>query len=341
MGRRLRRGLGLTVAALAAGAAARAVLRRRTAMAGVAPDLRTPLLYVPMSVRSDRALRLMRRIPARPAQVADGVEVAERTAPARGEYPAARIYVYEPPVRPGPSGALLWIHGGGFVMGDPVSYHDIASRIAAELDILVVSVDYRLAPDHAFPAGLEDCYTALEWIHRNATDLGVDPARVAIGGDSAGGGLAACLAQLAHDRGELPVSFQLLVYPMLDDRTVVRADHGGTGGFVWTPASNRYGWTAYLGHEPGGAESRPYAAAARRADLSGLPPAWIGVGDLDLFHDEDVTYADRLAAAGVACDLVEVPGMYHGADGFFDGRAEVMTVFRQGMIAALRHGVSG
>jgi acetyl esterase/lipase len=235
---------------------------------------------------------------------------------------------------------MLWIHGGGFVSGDPKTYHDICSRIAKELDILVVSVDYRLAPEHPFPAGLDDCYAALEWIHRQAAGLGVDPGRVAIGGDSAGGGLAACLAQLAHDRGELPVGFQLLVYPMLDDRTVLRAEHGGTGGFVWTPASNRYGWTAYLGHAPGDAETRPYAAASRREDLSGLPPAWIGVGDLDLFHSEDLIYAERLKVAGVDCELVEIPGMYHGADSFFDGRAESMTLFRKSMLAALRRGVA-
>jgi acetyl esterase/lipase len=332
---RLRRGLMLGAAALAAGAAVRAVARRRAAIAPVAPDLRTPMLYVPMSLHSDRALRLMRRIPARPAPLAVGVELAERTTD--GGVP---VHVYEPPARNRPSGALLWIHGGGFVLGHPKTYHDVCSRFAAELGILVVSVDYRLAPEHPFPAGLDDCHEALEWIHTRAAELGVDPARVAIGGDSAGGGLAASLAQRAHDRGT-PVAFQLLVYPMLDDRTVVRADHAGTGGFVWTPASNRYGWTAYLGHEPGGDETRPYAAAARRTDLSGLPPAWIGVGDLDLFHAEDVDYAERLRAAGVPCELVEVPGMYHGADGFFDGRAESMTRFRRSMIDALDRGVRG
>jgi acetyl esterase/lipase len=341
MGRRLRRGLALTATALVAGTVARGVIRRRAVLQAVAPDLRTPLLYVPMSLRSDRVLRLMRRIPGRPGPVTEGVELREHTVAARGEHPETPVYVYEPPARVRPSGVLLWIHGGGFVLGHPSSYHPLCSRIAAELGLLVVSVDYRLAPEHPFPAGLEDCYTALEWIHRNAVDLGVDPARVAIGGDSAGGGLAACLAQLAHDRGELRVGFQLLVYPMLDDRTVLRTDHAGTGDFIWTPVSNRYGWTAYLGHEPREEEPRPYAVAARRPDLSGLPPAWIGVGDLDLFHSEDLVYAERLKVAGVPCELVEVPGMYHGADDFFDGRAESMTQFRRSMLAALRRGVAG
>ena len=243
--------------------------------------------------------------------------------------------MYDVPDRPRPSGALLWIHGGGFVLGHPAYYHDVCSRLVAELGIVVVSVDYRLAPENPFPAGLEDCYTALAWLHSSAAELGVDPARVAVGGDSAGAGLSAALAQLAHDRGEVPVRFQLLIYPMLDDRTVLRTDHVGTGTFVWSPTSNRFGWTCYLGHPPQAGPERPYAAAARRGDLGGLPPAWIGVGDIDLFHAEDVAYAGRLTAAGVPCELVVVPGMYHGADGLVSG-VPSMTAFRDGATEALR-----
>jgi acetyl esterase/lipase len=134
----------------------------------------------------------------------------------------------------------------------------------------------------------------------------------------------------------VPVRFQLLVYPMLDDRTVLRGDHTGTGAFGWTPSANRFGWTSYLAHEPRPEEPRPYAAAARRADLRCLPPAWIGVGALDLFHAEDLDYAERLSAAGVPCELVVVPGMYHGADGLLDGKATSMAGFRAQMIEALR-----
>jgi acetyl esterase/lipase len=195
----------------------------------------------------------------------------------------------------------------------------------------VVAVAYRLAPEHPFPAALDDCYAALHWLNDQADGLAVDRGRVAVGGSSAGGGLAACLAQLAHDLGGPAVCFQLLQYPMLDDRTTLRT---GLDAPVWSPRSNRYGWSAYLGHRVTEPEERPYAAAARRPDLTGLPPAWIGVGELDLFHDEDVAYAARLERAGVACQLHRVPGMYHGAD-YLVGDAPSMIDLRDRMVAAV------
>ena len=231
--------------------------------------------------------------------------------PAREGHPGTHVYVYDTPTRPRPTGVLLWIHGGGYVMGDPRGDHDVCSQHARDLGIVVVNVDYRLAPEHPFPAALEDCYAALRWVHENADELGIDPSRIAVGGGSAGGGLAAALAQLAHDRGEVPVCFQYLVYPMLDDRTTLVRKRPRT--LVWTPGANLFGWTSYLGHSPGLEESRPYAVPARREDLSGLPPAWIGVGDIDLFYEEDVAYAKRLQAAGVPCHLEVVPSYYHGA----------------------------
>ena len=155
-----------------------------------------------------------------------------------------------------------------------------------------------------------------------------------MGGDSAGGGLAAALCQLARDRGGPAVCFQLLNYPMLDDRTVLRTDHQGRGTFIWTPASNRFGWSAYLGHAPSPADAPDHAAPARTADLAGLPPAWIGVGDLDLFHDEDVDYATRLEAARVPCELHVERGMFHGADQFLM-KAPRMQAYRDRMVAAL------
>jgi acetyl esterase/lipase len=328
--------LGLaTVGALAA---ARSARRRHTALRAVVPDLRHPLLHLPLTL-SGPLLRLVRRMPARPGPLVDGVTLEERTVPALDGGPPLRVLVYDVPGRQRPSGALLWIHGGGFVVGEPGVDNRFCSRVARELGVVVVSVDYRLAPEHPFPAGLEDCWSALRWLHAAAGDLGVDPGRIAIGGASAGGGLAATLAQLAHDRAEVPVAFQLLVYPMLDDRTVLRADHAGTGTFVWSPGSNRFGWTAYLGHLPALEEPRPWAAAARRADLSGLPPAWIGVGDLDLFHAEDVEYARRLGAAGVACELHVEDGMYHGADAIFEARSAVARGFRDRAVAALASAV--
>jgi acetyl esterase/lipase len=266
--------------------------------------------------------------------VVAGVEVTERTTTGTDGDPDTRVVLYEPASRTRPSGALLWIHGGGLVMGRPEQANTWCSTLAAELGILVVSVDYRLAPEHPFPAGLTDCVTALRWLHDQADDLGVDPDRIAVGGDSAGGGLAAALCQRNRDEGGPPVCFQLLNYPMLDDRTVLRADHDGRGEFIWTPRSNRFGWSASLGGPPSAADLPAHAAPARTTDLTGLPPAWIGVGDLDLFHDEDVDYAERLLAAGVACELHVEPGMFHGADQIVL-KAPRMRAYRERMVTAL------
>jgi acetyl esterase/lipase len=328
------------MAAVGAGAlgASRYVTRRRALIAPVAPDLRHPLLYLPLSLRSRAVLRVIRSLPAPELPVAAGVAVEARACPgpAGADVP---LVLYERADRPRPSGALLWVHGGGMVLGTPAQGHPLCSRFAAELGILVVSVDYRLAPEDPFPAGLDDCHAALAWLHEQAAALGVDPDRIAVGGDSAGGGLAAALAQRARDEGGPAICFQLLEYPMLDDRTVLRADHDGRGAFIWTPASNRFAWTASLGHPPSAAAERPYAAPGRTEDLAGLPPAWVGVGDLDLFYEEDVDYAARLAAAGVACELHVEPGMYHGADAVLT-TAPPCRSFLDRMTAALAAAVS-
>ena len=234
------------------------------------------------------------------------------------------------------SGALLWIHGGGLVMGTPAAGDALCARFADELGIVVVSVDYRLAPEHPFPAGLDDCVAALSWMHAQADPLGIDPTRIAVGGDSAGGGLAACVAQVAHDRGGPAICLQLLQYPMLDDRTALRSDIDGLG---WSNASNHYAWSAYLGHPVTSEEPRPYASAARRADLGGLPPVWIGIGSIDLFHDECIEYATSLEAAGVRCDLHVVPGMYHAAERMVP-KAPSMVALLDSMTAALSAAVS-
>ncbi len=335
--RRLRRLAVPAGALLAAGAVARSVLRRRPSVEPVVADLRSPMLYLPLSLRSEAVLRVVRSLPAPVPPTPPRVEVGSRTLTPHGGA-QLRLVTYERADRPRPTAALLWIHGGGMVLGEPEQGHPVCGRWADELDLFIVSVDYRLAPEHPFPDGLDDCYAALRWLHDEADALGVDPARIAVGGDSAGGGLAAALSQMARDRGGPDIHFQLLEYPMLDDRTVLRADHGGRGAFVWTPASNRFAWTAYLGHPPRYADAPPYAAPARTEDLAGLPPAWVGVGDLDLFHDEDVDYAERLRAAGVPCDLYVEPGMYHGADAV---RAQAATArrFRDQMTAALVAGL--
>ena len=330
---RLTRWIALTLA----GTAVAGIARRHRRLSDVAAELRQPQLYLPMSVRSDRGLRIARQLFARAPQpeLAPGVDVRTEHVPADGDRPAVRVVVHERPGRTRPSGALLWIHGGGLVMGTADQSSPLCSRFATELGIVVVSVDYRLAPEAPFPAGLDDCLAALVWIHDHADDLGIDPSRVAVGGDSAGGGLAACLAQRVHDLGGPAVCLQLLQYPMLDDRTALRS---AQDALVWTTASNHYSWSAYLGHPVAEVEDRPYASAARRTDLHGLPPAWIGIGDIDLFHDESLDYARRLRDAGVPCALHVVPGMYHAADVMVPA-APSMRAFVDEMVAALRTAV--
>jgi acetyl esterase/lipase len=329
---------------VAAGALARSGRARRRLLAPIPAELRSPILMLPLKVAGDRTVAVLNAAVRAGAKQGEGDGWVRREVPSTDDAPAVPVYVYEPPVGAGagpaePAPAVLWIHGGGLVIGHPVVYHDICRRLARELGAVVVSVDYRLAPVDPFPAGLEDCYSALRWLHDEADDLGVDAARIGVAGDSAGGGLTAALCQVALDRGGPAVAFQAMKYPMLDDRSVLRADHAGRGAFVWTPESNAYAWGAYLGHPVTEDEDRPYASASRRSDLAGLPPAWIGMGELDLFHDEDVAYAERLRAAGVDCELLVVPGMYHGAEGLA-AKAEAMVGFEDALVAALRRGLS-
>lgn len=283
-------------------------LHREAQIRRVPRELRSLNLRRPLPLWTASMASTVRHLTDVPTPVVDGVEVHEVMAG------SVRVLVYEPAGRTHPSGAVVWMHGGGLVLGRAENAHERCSTLARDLGVLAVSVDYRVAPESPFPAAIDDCMTALRWVHEQAADLGLDPARIAVGGDSAGGGLAACLAQRAFDE-RVPVALQVLIYPMLDDRTGLRGDRRRIRGpLTWTPASNRSGWSAYLGHPAGETEERPYAVAARRADLSGLAPAWIGVGEFDLFHDEDVDYARRLREGGVGCELVTVPGMYHGAD---------------------------
>ncbi|MGP4014855.1 alpha/beta hydrolase [Saccharopolyspora sp. 5N708] len=208
--------------------------------------------------------------------------------------------------------------------------------MADRLGTVAVAVEYRLAPEHPFPTPLEDCYAALRWLARQP---GVDPERIAIGGDSAGGGLAAALALLAKERGEVHPVLQVLSYPMLDDRTATRTDIDPRQLRMWSQDNNRFGWGAYLGSQARH-EVPPLAAPARYEDLSGLPATWIGVGTHDLFHDEVVTFADRLRQAGVATTLEVVPGAYHGFD-VLEKKAEVSRSYRQAQLSALDAAVNG
>ena len=321
----------LTAAALGAAAlATRRYLSVRDDLARVPAEFRSPLLPLLATDTTGRSLwfaRLTYRVKTRSGP---GVTVTER----RIGTPPFLVTVTTPIGDGGRRPAVLYIHGGGMVLGSPHTEAVGSGRMARELDAVVVSPDYRLAPEHPFPAPLDDCMTALRWMRDNADELGIDPDRIAVTGSSAGGGLSAAVAQRAHDEG-IALRAQALVYPMIDDRTALRDDHGGRGRFLWTHASNRFGWTAYLGREPRMSDAPEYAAPARRVDLSGLAPAWVGVGDLDLFHDESVAYAARLTECGVPCELVTVPGMYHGADGLA-GKTPAMQEFRRSVMDHLR-----
>ena len=248
-----------------------------------------------------------------PQQPVPQTSVEVLTVPGPAGAPAVRVVSYRPAGRPGPLPAILHIHGGGYVIGAP-EMMDPANRVlAGELACLIVSVDYRLAPETPHPGPVEDCYAVLQWLAAKAGELGVDASRIGVKGESAGGGLAAALALLARDRGGPKLAFQHLIYPMLDDRTCMAADPNPfVGEFVWTPAQNLFGWSSLLGTAPGSDGISQYAAAGRAESLSGLPPAFIAVGDLDLFLEEDLDYARRLSRAGVPVELHVYPGAFHG-----------------------------
>ncbi|WP_104434820.1 alpha/beta hydrolase [Kineococcus xinjiangensis] len=294
---------------------------------GFHPDLRLTRL-LPRGVVSARSLWRIRKLGALSTRLHRSRAVEEPVQP------GVSVFVHGRTASAERKPALLWIHGGGLVIGNARLDEGFCSRVAEELGAVVASVEYRLAPDHPFPVPLEDCYAALRWL---AQQPHVDAERIAIGGASAGGGLAAALALLARERGEVHPAFQLLVYPMLDDRTTLRTDVDENRLRMWNQDSNRLGWQSYLGpyRRPGQPDGVPeLAAPARAEDLSGLPPAWIGVGTHDLFHDEDVDYAQRLRDAGVECEVHVVPGAYHGFDAI-EQRAAVSQEFTRRQVEAL------
>jgi triacylglycerol lipase len=268
----------------------------------------------------------------------EAVRREERHVPGAPGDPDVRVLVYTPPgAAAGLRPAYLQIHGGGFVLGT-AEMSDLANRMfCAGLDCIVVAVDYRLAPDTPFPGAVNDCHAALRWLAANASALGVDPTRIAIGGESAGGGHAAALALRVRDEGKIPLCLQLLDAPMLDDRTGTGADsHPFAGEFVWRPESNRFGWRCLLGREPGGPAVPAGAVPARAEDLGGLPPTFIIVGALDLFAEENMEYARRLMRAGVPTELHLVPGAYHGYASGGAGAAPMLKAhweMKQGALA--------
>ncbi|VTP14895.1 Carboxylesterase NlhH [Phytobacter ursingii] len=241
-----------------------------------------------------------------------GLSVEEHLISASAQ-PAVRVCVIAP-AAPGQNRmGILHIHGGGHLFGSPEQSLSLTGATALQHDCVIVSVDYRLAPETVFPGSLEDCYAALVWMTERATALGIHPDHIGLMGDSAGAGLAASLALLARDRHGPSIAFQNLMFPMLDDRTVTEENPNPvTGEFVWTREYNRFGWTSLLGCEPGSEGVSVYAAPGRATDLTHLPPTWLGVGTLDLFLDENLRFAQGLIRAGVAVEMNVWPGAYHG-----------------------------
>ncbi|GAA1511297.1 acetyl esterase/lipase [Agromyces terreus] len=222
---------------------------------------------------------------------------------------SVRVRVFTPA---DPNGsALLWIHGGGLVLGSAAGDDRFCGETAREVGAVVVSVEYRLAPRHPFPAAIDDVRDAFAWVQAHAGELGIDIGRIAVGGASAGGGLAAALVQRLHDEGET-VAAQWLFCPMLDDRTAADRSRDARAHLVWSNRSNLVGWRSYLGVEPGASEVPAYAVPGRRTDLAGLPPAWLTWTDLELFADEDRAYAQALADAGVDVSFEVVAAAPHG-----------------------------
>jgi acetyl esterase/lipase len=262
-------------------------------------------------MRADMVAAFAAMIPAA------ALEREERLIAGPAGAPDVRVLIYRPDRVAGRQPAILYIHGGGFVAGNPDMCDAATAKLAKDNGVIIVAVDYRLAPETPFPGPLEDCYAALAWMVEHAEALGIDPARVAVLGDSAGGGLAAALALLARDRRRYTLTAQLLVYPMLDHRTGTSAalvDNPSTGEFVWNRATNRFGWTALRGNRDMNDSEQNYFSPALASELSGLPRTLVAVGSLDLFLDEDVVYALRLSRAGVAVELHVYEGGFHGFD---------------------------
>jgi acetyl esterase/lipase len=303
----------------------------------VDPELVPALKALPKLILNSQTLPMVRKQETAPPPLpAPAPQPVERRIPGPPGAPELRLIIVDP--APGEKGrpALLHTHGGGYVARSAGLAVHFLQTAAQTCNCIVVSVDYRLAPETHFPGSLEDNYTALRWLYTNAEALGVDRKRIAVGGESAGGGHAAALAVAARDRKEIPIIFQLLIYPMLDDRTgSSRPVPPNIGEFIWTPQSNIFGWTSLLGVPAGSPNVPAGAVPARVRDLSGLPSAFIVVGAIDLFVDEDIEYARRLIAAGVPVELHVVPGAYHAYD-LLVPNAEVTARFTEYWTTALR-----
>lgn len=242
-----------------------------------------------------------------------------------------RIRIYTPKTAKGASPGLVFIHGGGMILGSIEGEATTAQMLCGETDAIVVSVDYRKAPEDPYPAGVDDCYSASQWVFDNAAELGIDASTIGIYGASAGGGLALAVCLMARDRNSFRFSYMMPIYPMIDDRNETPSTHAVTEVGIWDRAGNEEAWTWYLG----GQEPDGYAAPARAKDLTGLPPAFIDVGEMDAFRDEDTLFAQRLLQSGVPCEFRIYPGAYHASE-IFAPEAELSKRIWAGRAEALK-----
>jgi|HubBroStandDraft_2_1064218.scaffolds.fasta_scaffold25898_4 acetyl esterase/lipase len=303
----------------------------------VDPELLPTLKQFPAFELSAEMVGKFRQMPGAPPLPAPAPQPVERHIPGPPGAPEVRLWVVDPAPSEKGKPLLLHMHGGGFMMIGP-GWMPMLQGIATDCHCVVVSVDYRLAPETRYPGSLEDNYAALKWVHAHAAELGIDRSRIAVGGESAGGTHAANLAIHARDRNkeDVPICFQLLIYPALDDRTgSINPAPPAIGHFMWTPSANRFAWSALLGVPAGSSKVPAAAVPARVASVAGLPPAWIGVGSIDLFVEEDMEYARRLVHAGVGTELLVVRGAFHGFD-LLVPDAEVSKQFSASWKSALR-----
>jgi acetyl esterase/lipase len=309
------------------------------------PDLRVPLdqliAVLPGGINSITDIA-QRRATGKAMAAAAGapqlpVTTEDLTVPGPAGDPGLGVRVYRPAgstagvALPG----VYFIHGGGMILGNVEGENAVAEQVCEQVGAVVVSVEYRLAPEDPHPAQAEDCYAGLAWMARNAAELGFDPERLAVYGGSAGGGLAIAMALMARDRGFPTIRFQMPIYPMIDDTNETGSSYEITDVGVWDRAGNIEAWAWYLG----GGKPDHYAAPARREDLSGLPPAFIDVGTCDLFRDEDITFAMRLMQAGVPTELHVYPGAYHASEVFAPTAALSRRIWER-RFDALRRGLS-
>lgn len=278
------------------------------------PELRPSMRFIPRMrvdypiVRS--MIRLIGRIGLSSTPCDPSVSYEEHAIP------NALVRVYTPKGTPSGIG-ILWIHGGGLIVGNVAQDNRICSLYAKELNAVVVSVEYRLAPENPYPAGLDDCFDAWQWFQEHAQKYGVSHDQIAVAGQSGGGCLAASLCQkISEDKEALQPAAQLLWCPMLDDRTSINYELDNINHLVWNNRSNRAAWSWYLGDYFAADTVPPYAVPARYKDVSSMPPTWIGVGDIDLFYEESVTYSERLKAAGIKCEMDIVSSAHHGFEIF-------------------------